>query len=87
MFVVSNIRAGLQCSAVVLAIVGLSPVPLVLPSGIAVAVIGLMGAALLLTPVAVVCHSERSRRVGVPRERHRVAVGPGRLRDRSGGWV
>ena len=36
-------------SAVVLAIVALSPAPLTLPSGIAVAVIGLMGAVLLLT--------------------------------------
>ena len=49
MFVASNVGAVLQCSAVVLAIVALSPVPMALPSGIAVAVIGLMGAVLLLT--------------------------------------
>ena len=44
-------RAGavFQSSAVVLAIVALSPAPLALPSGIAVAVIGLMGAVSLLT--------------------------------------
>ena len=41
--------AVFQSSAVVLAIVALSPAPLALPSGIAVAVIGLMGAFLLLT--------------------------------------
>jgi spore maturation protein SpmB len=38
-----------QSLAVVLAIVALSPAPLALPSGIAVAVIGLMGAVSLLT--------------------------------------
>ena len=52
MFVASNVGAALQCSAVVLAIVALSPVPMALPSGIAVAVIGLIGAAVLLAPVA-----------------------------------
>ena len=41
--------AAFQSSAVVLAIVALSPAPLALPSGIAVAVIGLMGAVALLT--------------------------------------
>jgi len=44
MFISSSVGAGFHISAVVLAIVALSPAPLVLPSGIAVAVIGLMGA-------------------------------------------
>ena len=82
MFVASNVRAVLQCSAVVVAIVALSPVPLVLPSGIAVAVIGLIGAALLLTPVAALCYSERASRGAV-----RVADGPRRPRDQAGEWL
>lgn len=45
----SSAGAVFLSSAVVLAIVALSPAPLTLPSGIAVAVIGLMGAVLLLT--------------------------------------
>ena len=48
MFVASNVGSVFQ-AVIVLAIVALSPVPLALPSGIAVAVIGLMGAASLLT--------------------------------------
>ena len=48
-FEASNAGAMLQSLAVVLAIVALSPAPLALPSGIAVAVIGLMGAVSLLT--------------------------------------
>ena len=48
-FDASSAGAVFQSSAVVLAIVALSPVPLALPSGIAVAVIGLMGAVWLLT--------------------------------------
>jgi hypothetical protein len=49
MFNSSSVGAGCHVSAVVLAIVALSPVPLVLPSGIALAVIGLMGALAVLT--------------------------------------
>ena len=41
--------AGLRWSAVLAAIVLLSPVPLVLPSGIALAVIGFVGAAVALS--------------------------------------
>jgi hypothetical protein len=52
MFMSSSVGAGLQVSAVVLAIVALSPAPLALPSGIAVAVIGLMGAVAVLTSPA-----------------------------------
>ena len=48
-FETSSAGAVFQSSAVVLAIVALSPAPLTLPSGIAVGVIGLMGAVLLLT--------------------------------------
>jgi hypothetical protein len=48
-FEASSAGAMLQSLAVVLAIVALSPAPLALPSGIAVAVIGLMGAVSLLT--------------------------------------
>jgi membrane associated rhomboid family serine protease len=40
--------AALQWSSVVLALCALSPAPLLLPSGVALAVIGLMGAASLL---------------------------------------
>jgi hypothetical protein len=40
--------AALRWSAVLLAIVGLSPVPLGLPSGVALGVIGLVGAAVLV---------------------------------------
>ena len=47
-----SVGASLRVSAVVLAIVALSPAPLVLPSGIAVAVIGLMGAVAVVTPTA-----------------------------------
>ena len=50
----SNVGAMLQCSVVVMAIVALSPVPLTLPSGIAVALIGITGAALLFARGAVV---------------------------------
>jgi hypothetical protein len=51
-FEASSAGAAFQSLAVVLAIVALSPAPLALPSGIAVAVIGLMGAvALLASPV------------------------------------
>ena len=49
MFISSSVGAGLHVSALVLAIVALSPVPLAIPSGIAVAVIGLMGAVAVLT--------------------------------------
>jgi hypothetical protein len=49
MFISSAVGAGLHVSALVLAIVALSPAPLALPSGIAVAVIGLMGAVAVLT--------------------------------------
>jgi hypothetical protein len=50
-FEASSAGAVFQSLAVVLAIVALSPVPLALPSGIAVAVIGLMGAvSLLMSP-------------------------------------
>jgi hypothetical protein len=52
MFISSSVGAGLHISAVVLAIVALSPAPLVLPSGIAVAVIGLMGAVAVVTSPA-----------------------------------
>jgi spore maturation protein SpmB len=45
----SSAGAMLQSLAVVLAIVALSPVPLALPSGIAVAMIGLIGAVSVLT--------------------------------------
>jgi len=51
-FGASGAGAVFQSLAVVLAIVALSPAPLALPSGIAVAVIGLIGAAVLLAPVA-----------------------------------
>jgi hypothetical protein len=47
-----SVGAGLRVSAVVLAIVALSPAPLVLPSGVAVAVIGLMGAVAIVGAVA-----------------------------------
>ena len=40
--------AALRWSAVLLAIVVLSPVPMALPSGVALAVIGLVGAAVLV---------------------------------------
>jgi hypothetical protein len=47
----SSIGAVFQSSAVVLAIVALSPAPLGVPSGIAVAVIGIVGAvSLLMSP-------------------------------------
>jgi hypothetical protein len=52
MFMSSSVGAGFHVSAVVLAIVALSPAPLALPSGIAVAVIGLMGAVAVLTSPA-----------------------------------
>jgi hypothetical protein len=52
MFISPALGAGLHVSAVVLAIVALSPAPLALPSGIAVAVIGLMGAVAVLTSQA-----------------------------------
>ena len=45
----SSAGAMLQSLSVVLALVALSPVPLALPSGIAVAVIGLIGAVSVLT--------------------------------------
>jgi hypothetical protein len=48
-FYASSAGAVFRSSAVVLAIVALSPAPLALPSGIAVAVIALMGAVSLLT--------------------------------------
>jgi len=57
MFISSSLGAGVHVSAVVLAIVALSPAPLALPSGIAVAVIGLMGAVAVLTsPAALPWH-------------------------------
>ena len=68
MFVASNAGAVLRSSAVVLAIVGLSPVPLVLPSGIAVGMIGLMGGALLVASVAADGCSRRSSRTGLRRD-------------------
>ena len=52
MVISSSVGAGFHVSAVVLAIVALSPAPLALPSGIAVAVIGLMGAVAVLTSPA-----------------------------------
>ena len=48
----SSVGAGFRVAAVVLAIVALSPAPLVLPSGIAVAVIGLMGVVAVVTSPA-----------------------------------
>jgi hypothetical protein len=52
MFISPSVGAGFHISAMVLAIVALSPAPLVLPSGIAVAVIGLMGAVAVVTSPA-----------------------------------
>jgi hypothetical protein len=48
MFDASFDGAALQWSSVVLALFALSPAPLIVPSGVALAVIGLMGAASLL---------------------------------------
>jgi hypothetical protein len=48
MFDASFDGAALRWSSVVLAIFALSPAPLALPSGVALAIIGLMGAASLL---------------------------------------
>ena len=52
MCISSSVGAGFHVSAVVLALVALSPAPLALPSGIALAVIGLMGAVAVLTAPA-----------------------------------
>ena len=52
MFTSSSVGAGFHVSAVALAIVALSPAPLILPSGIAVAVIGLIGAVAVVTSPA-----------------------------------
>jgi hypothetical protein len=80
MFVTSRVGAVSQFAAVVLAIVALSPVPLAMPSGIAVAMIGLMGVvALLSAPVAARAH------VATPgKDRDDAAIGASRLRDESG---
>jgi hypothetical protein len=48
MFDASIDGAALRWSSVVLALFALSPAPLIVPSGVALAVIGLMGAASLL---------------------------------------
>ena len=48
MFDASFDGAALRWSSVVLVLFALSPAPLILPSGVALAVIGLMGAASLL---------------------------------------
>jgi hypothetical protein len=53
----STVNGVVRLFAVMLGIVALSPMPLILPSGIAVAVIGLMGGALMV---------QQSRRAAVP---------------------
>jgi hypothetical protein len=59
----SSINALFQSVAVVFAIVALSPSPLGLPSGIAVAVIGLVGAVSLLMWPGHPCRSAAACRV------------------------
>ena len=85
MFISSHVAAGFHVSALTLAIVALSPAPLALPSGIAVAVIGLMGAISVLTwPAA---PPQQSSFVVAPlrKERHGVALRGNRRRD--GAWA
>ena len=81
MFVTSRIGAVSQFSAIVLGIVALSPVPLTVPSGIAVAMIAVIGAVSLLSaPVATRAHIAARGKDG----RDDARIGASRIRDESG---
>ena len=77
----SHAAAGVHVSALTLAIVALSPAPLALPSGIAVAVIGLMGAIAVLRWQDAAPQQPSSAVAPLRKERHDLTVRGNRRRD------
>ena len=81
----SHVAAGFHVSALTLAIVALSPVPLALPSGIAVAVIGLHGSDLGVAWPAAAPQPPSFVAAPLRKERHDVTVRGNR--PRGGSWA